>query len=98
MDNNNYIENLIIKIREYARNRTSDIKRGAETPALAALLLQKYGEGIIDAIISVSDSNRVADPIQKVLDEELFKIDPEWKEHNKERWEGRPADIVIVEE
>lgn len=93
--NDNDIEKLITKIKDYAKSRESDIKRGAEAPRLAALLLQKYGEGIIEAVSVILDTPRAADAIQNVLDEETLKIDPEWQEHGKERWKGRPADIVI---
>lgn len=90
----NKIENLVFKIEEYAKGKINDVKRGAETPILAALLLQKYGEGIIQSVITIYDDNRIADFIQVTLDREVSKIDPEWREHAKERWERRPADIV----
>ncbi|ACK98573.1 MULTISPECIES: hypothetical protein [Bacillus cereus group] len=88
------IEMLIKKIREYANGRRNDVARGAETPRLAALLLQKYGIGMIDAVSTIYESPRVADDIFKVLDLETAKIDPNWIEHNKERWKAKPADIT----
>lgn len=88
------IDKLTQKIKDYARGRSQDVARGAETPRLAALLLQKYGLGLLDAAAVIYDNPRMADPISLVLDEETAKIDPQWREHNQERWAGRPADVV----
>ncbi len=87
------IEKITYKLKEYSQGKINDVKRGAETPRLAGLLLQKYGCGLVDAVTVFYDNPRVADSIYKILDEETFKIDPEWKMNNKERWESRPADI-----
>ena len=35
---------LIEEIQRYARNRAQDVTRGAETPALAALMVEKFGK------------------------------------------------------
>ncbi|SHI11849.1 hypothetical protein [Pollutimonas bauzanensis] len=70
------IERLVLQVREYASGRATDVARGAETPKLAALLLQKYGAGVIDAVATIFDSPRVADPINRVVDEETALIDP----------------------
>ncbi|HBQ6954514.1 TPA: hypothetical protein L8O79_001759 [Klebsiella pneumoniae] len=77
-----------------AHNCKKDVARGAETPRLAALLVQKYGKGVVDALAVVFDSARSADPVMAVVDEEVSRIDPLWQEHNRERWAGRPADVV----
>lgn len=94
MDAKYAVENLVREIREYAAGRASDVVRGAETPYLAALLLQKYGLGVAKAVEVIFDSPRVADPIMAVLDAETAKIDPEWREHDRERWAARPADVT----
>ena len=80
------INRLVQKVKEYADGRSESVTRGAETPRLAALLLQKYGLGIADAIATIYDTPR---------DEETMKIDPQWKEHNKIRWTSKPADIAV---
>jgi len=67
---------------------------GAETPRLAALLVQKYGLGVIDAMTTIFGSPMAADPISQVVDDETARIDPLWREHARERWAGRPADVV----
>lgn len=94
MDEKAIIERISKNIKDFANGRANDIARGAETPRLAAALLQKYGQGLADAVTVFYDTPRVADTIFKVLDEETYKIDPQWREHNKERWEGQPADII----
>lgn len=88
------VERLIQQVKEYAYGRAKDVARGAETPRLAALLVQKYGRGVVDAVATVFDTPRAADPISNVVDEETAKIDPLWREHDRERWAGRPADVV----
>ena len=37
------IELLVREVQKHASGRSRDVERGAETPRLAALLLQKYG-------------------------------------------------------
>lgn len=100
MDNEFVTRQLIRRVEEYAKGRTSDVKRGAETPRLAALLLQKYGYGIIDAVFVLCDNGIKIDrnAVCKVVDEEVAKIDPNWEENAKERWSGKPADVVNLSE
>ncbi len=93
MDEQFAVEHLIGQVKEYARGRASDVERGAETPRLAALLLQKYGRGVVDAVSTIFESRRAADPIMRVVDEETARIDPGWREHDRARWTARPADL-----
>lgn len=95
MDAKRAVESLVREVREYAAGRASDVARGAETPRLAALLLQKYGLGVAKAVAVIYDSPRVADLVVAVLGEETAKIDPDWREHDRERWDARPADVAI---
>lgn len=88
------VERLVQQVKDYANGGAKDVARGAETPRLAALLVQKYGRGVADAVASIFESPRAADPIGKAVDEETAKIDPLWREHNRERCAGRPADVV----
>ncbi|CQB01776.1 TPA: hypothetical protein ACPY37_004246 [Escherichia coli] len=94
MNKQTAIELLQEQVRDYARQRAKDVARGAETPRLAALLVQKYGRGVVDALAVVFDSPRAAEPVMVVVDEEVSRIDPLWREHDRERWAGRPADVV----
>lgn len=94
MDEQMAIERLVQQVKDYAAGRIKDVARGAETPRLAALLVQKYGRGVVDAVATIFDTPRAADTISKVVDEETAKIDPLWREHDWERWAGHPADVV----
>lgn len=94
MDKEHAVAQLVRQVRDYAGGRANDVARGAETPRLAALLLQKYGRGVADAVATIYDSPRAADAIYQALDEETARIDPDWREHDRERWAGRPADVL----
>jgi len=94
MDEQIAVERLVQQVRQYAAGRASDVSRGAETPRLAALLVQKYGRGVVDAVAAIYDTPRAADTISKVVDEETAKIDPLWRDHDRDRWTARPSDVV----
>lgn len=85
------------KLIEEAEGRKNDVKRGAETPRLAALMLQKYAKGLTDAVSLFADSVRAADNIYKLADLLIAEIDPDWREHDKQRWNARPADLSLDE-
>ncbi|WP_017879674.1 hypothetical protein [Janthinobacterium sp. CG3] len=95
MDEQTAVALLTEKVREYAQGRQQDVARGAERPRLAALLVQKYGLGIVDTVALLFDSPRAADPISKVVDEETAIIDPDWQENDRQRWAARPADLAL---
>ncbi|WP_406625378.1 hypothetical protein [Acidovorax sp. SDU_ACID1] len=95
MDEEQAARQLARQVKAYAEGRAKDVARGAETPRLAALLLQKYGRGVADAVATIYDSPRAADAINRMLDEETARIDPDWRGHDRERWGGRPADVVV---
>lgn len=94
MDEHVAVKRLEQQVKDYAHARSKDVARGAETPRLAALLVQKYGRGVADAVAEIFGGPRAADLISKVVDDETAKIDPLWREHDRERWAGRPADVV----
>ncbi|MEO9332761.1 MULTISPECIES: hypothetical protein [Gammaproteobacteria] len=95
MDRKIAVERLIQQVKDYANGRAKDVARGAETPRLAALLVQKYGRGVVDAIATAFDDPRAADPISRVVDDETARLDPLWREHDRERWAGHPADVIV---
>ncbi len=95
MDENLAVEALSRALKNQANGRASDVERGAETPRLSALLLQKYGRGLIDAVQIIFDNRRAADPLSELLDAETAKIDPDWRDHDRDRWAGSPADVVV---
>lgn len=50
MDEKIVIDRFVKQVKDYAKGKKHDVARGAESPRLAALLLQKYGLGIVDAV------------------------------------------------
>ena len=80
---------LLAEVRSYADGRMSDVSRGAETPELAAVLLEKFGWGMSRAahIIGV-DSGLMAE-----IDRLAREIDPDFEAHRASRWAARPASL-----
>lgn len=90
--------NCINEIKEYARGRMSDVKRGAETPRLAALMLEKYVYGFTHALRCIEkDSNMMlsSQNIQTLGDRLCVEIDPDFIENRKLRWDAKPADLIF---
>lgn len=81
----------IREIETYAAGRKSDVARGAETPMLAAVLVDKYAAGMAKALCIVG----VESDLQTVADRLVREIDPDFIEHQKARWEARPATIAV---
>lgn len=77
---------LVEKIREYATDRAANVAKGKETPWLAALLMQKYGHGFVDAVTVIYDSPRAADMVLVAFKHETTRLDADWC--------GLPGDIV----
>ena len=89
-------QQLIAEIKEYARGRALAVARGAEAQHLAAFALHEHGSGIAQAVAIIYGSPREADAITRVVQEETERIDPDWRENARLRWQSRPADIVDV--
>ena len=94
MDEQIILERLAQQVRNYALHRTRDASKGLETPRLAALLVEKYGRGVADTVATIFDNPSSTDFISKIVDKETAKLDPLWREHARERWAGRPSDVV----
>ncbi len=84
---------LIKEIRRYASNRLSDVARGAETRALAALMVEKFGEGIVKAAHLLRAE--AACELEREIDRLVREIDPEYRTHLQYRFEARPAGLAI---
>jgi len=97
MDSKIILERCINEVKEYAKGRFSDVKRGAETPRLAALMLEKYVVGFVNALRCIErDQNlNISHEIQKLGDKLCLEIDPDLKENTKLRWDARPADLNL---
>lgn len=84
-------QSAVAEIEEYAKSRLANVARGAETPELAALLVDKYGSGMARALaIAGIDSG-----IQAATDRLVREIDPEFNAHCRARWAARPAQLGV---
>ena len=87
------IERQVVgEIHGYARSRRNDVARGAETAELAALMVEKYGQGMARALhIAGLDSE-----VHRLLDGLVRVIDPEYEQNKKARWAAGPAGLVTT--
>jgi hypothetical protein len=65
-------------------------------PRLAVAFIQKYGRGMADALSSVYGTAIAGESIIKITEGKLSLIDPDWSEHNKDRFRARPADLKLT--
>lgn len=77
---------LVLKFDEYASHRQADVLKGLETPELAALLVQKYGQGMIDAIETIFPDSMPLQDFQETIDRWVSSIDPNWRSNMQLRW------------
>jgi hypothetical protein len=94
VDQESAVDMVIRRMKGYAEGLSHDVARGTKTPRLAALLLQQYGRGLEDATTVFLSNIRSSALIGRVVNKEVCKIDPEWGEHDRELWAGRPADVI----
>lgn len=80
------------QLRDYAVARAKVVARGLETPHLAALLVRKYGQGVLDTVATLLGP-QYTETLGAVLDREVKAIDAEWQEHDLSRWAMRPAEV-----
>lgn len=88
------VEQLIAALQDYVDVRQHDVARGAETPALASLLVEKYGYGLMKAadVLGVAESERLTAEVGRLVAE----IDPRFRDHRHSRWASRPAGLSIT--
>lgn len=89
------IPELEVLIQEFAQQRAIDVTAGRQTPRLAAAMLRKYGLGVCHAASTMSKSPAAGQLLSRTLDDELSKLNPDWKGDEMLYWDGRPADMVI---
>jgi hypothetical protein len=83
-------------LKSYAESRKRDVARGAETPELAGLLVQKYGYGLAKALdLAAELADHPAPSLTTEVDRLVAEIDPHWRENQVRRFEARPASIFF---
>ncbi|WP_156894842.1 hypothetical protein [Janthinobacterium sp. 1_2014MBL_MicDiv] len=94
------LDNFLLLLRSelylYTESRKYEVARGAETPELPALLLQKYGYGLADSAIIVASLLECPKPdLVSDVDQLVTSIDPDWRAHQQRRFDARPAALVL---
>jgi hypothetical protein len=89
-------EQLLEDLEGYGEGRLKDVRRGAETPALAALLLEKYGYGLSQALRRAAEVMAVPHvDLTPEVDRWTHEIDPHFDAHRQQRWSARPAGLHV---
>lgn len=84
-------------LEAFARTRKDAVDRGAETPVLAALLIQKYGYGLDKALSLAGElADHPAPRLMQDVDRLVGEVDPHWRENFKLRIDARPASLVFT--
>jgi len=90
-------DKLLEELQSYAGSRRNDVVRGAETPELAALIVEKYAVGGMAAIKAAVEAFNVPmsvfDEYGRIADQICLEIDPKGAENRKARWAARPAGV-----
>lgn len=91
------LERCLREIQEYSNGRKSDIDRGAETPRLSALMLEKFVYGMAKGFKQFEDAETIAIANELIAlgDKLCLEIDPDFIQNRKARWNARPADIAL---
>jgi hypothetical protein len=81
---------------DYALQRQQAIQAGHETDALAGILTQTYGYGLVEAVRALlgPDGELVATPLLADVDQAVAHLDPDWGHHATQRWAARPARLA----
>jgi hypothetical protein len=90
-----YADAIKAKLADYAQARVKDVARGAETPQLAGVLVQKYGYGLIDAFHEMFQCRADFAPTYADVDAAVANIDPDWRSTQKARWAARPCGLSL---
>jgi hypothetical protein len=69
------------------------VARGLQTSALAALMVERFGEGIAKAahLLGIEGSAE----LEREIDRLVREIDPQYPTHLQYRFEARPAGLAI---
>lgn len=88
------VQKLIANFCDFAAKKKKNVADGLETPALAALQVEMYGNGLSEAacILSSLDSSQLMIGVDHLVKD----IDPEYAKHRQERWDSRLAGLMIT--
>lgn len=89
------------EIAEYAAGRKAEVDKGRETPEFAALLVQKYGYGMIKTLELLARSEDSANhdgDFARCVDNAVASINPDWAATDRQRWAAKQVGISMVED
>lgn len=84
--------NLAVEFRQEAASRRAAVARGAETPELAATLLEKFGYALDKAAYIAG----IPSDLMREVDQTVNEIDPNFEANRKARWASLPAAITYT--
>lgn len=86
------------KIREFAHHRRDAVMKRLESRHLAGLLVQKFGEGLIQSIpvfvTNEDDAALLKKRMQTIADHAVESIDHNWRAHANYRYLIIDADVL----
>jgi hypothetical protein len=87
---------LTHRVWDYTLRRQQAVQAGHETAALAGLLTQTYGFGLVEAVRALlgPDGELVALPLLAAVEQAVVHLDPDWDHHATQRWAARPARLA----
>ena len=89
---------LVEDLQQFARHRQRDVARGAETPELAALIVEQYAAGLARAAALTADLLEIPKPdLTPIADRLVTEVDPKAAQNRERRWAARPARLVLTE-
>lgn len=80
----------VFELKSYAESRKNNVVNGIETPALAALLFEKYSIGMADTLKQFDgEFLEISNEIIKISDQICEEIDPNFIKNRKTRWKNK---------
>ncbi|KVV07444.1 hypothetical protein [Burkholderia ubonensis] len=86
---------MVTEIEGYAAGRRSDVAHGAETPALAGLMIEKFGYGLMKTaeVLGLANSSLLTAAVDRLVHD----VNPQHRKHQQYRWASRPAGLSITD-
>lgn len=81
------------EIREYIHLRTKQVKQGKESRRFAALLLDKYGQGMSRTLHIAG----IPSSVQHDIDRAVRELDPDFEANQSRRWVQSDVDLTLKE-
>lgn len=83
------------ELADYASGRKAEVDKGRETPEFAALLVQKFGNGMLAVLKHLADVEDTPSVGALDVDEAVASINPEWAAADQRRWAANRVGLVF---